>query len=332
MDSLRLWVAIPTERVEEAPPPAIQGTLTHRRTLRTTLLDLWELFFRIVPPYPRIAAGVYAIGSPDPASPVLVTGNFDLTVRRLTSALDGLMAAWVLVVDSAGINVWCAAGGGFLNAERVIGAIQQCHLDEFVSHRRLILPQLCANGVAGWKIAEVTGWHVEWGPIWAEDIPEYLDTEEKSDAMRTIEFPIRDRLEMTTVTLGFYGLLVLIPIAIFWRSLLLPAALSLVGISYFYAVALPWIPGRDGLAKSVPLTLITTLGMTFYTIGIDPADPTTFFYRLLGMVAASVFVAGEMQGMSPQMRGEQANWLWEGVVFVSLLALFFIVPALMGWR
>lgn len=154
--------------------PFVTGRLRHHVTLRTLLTDLWALFFRIIPPYPTVRPGLYAVGQPDPSAPVLVTGNFDLTVRRVVHALDGQVDAWVLVADSAGINVWCAAGGGYFTAEKVIAAVKSAHLQEVVSHRALILPQLCANGVDGWKIRQVTGWGVHWGrrgpqifpPIW----------------------------------------------------------------------------------------------------------------------------------------------------------------------
>ncbi len=71
----------------------------HRVTLRTLLLDLWLLFFRIIPPYPKVKTGLYAVGSPGADLPVLVTGNFDLTVRRLLRAIDGRVNVWLLVAD-----------------------------------------------------------------------------------------------------------------------------------------------------------------------------------------------------------------------------------------
>jgi ubiquinone/menaquinone biosynthesis C-methylase UbiE len=330
--SLRVWEAVPSRGYDESSRAArVSGTLAHRISLRTLLLDLWELFFRIIPPYPKVRPGLYKLGEPGRGSAVLVTGNFDLTVRRLARALDGRVNAWVLVVDSGGINVWCAAGGGFLTAEKIISAAKVTRLEAVVDGHTLILPQLCANGVAGWKIRDA-GWNVRWGPIQADDLPEYLGRKLlKSDRMREASFPLKDRLEMTTVTLGFYGLLILLPIAIFWSGLLLPAALALTCIAYFYALAMPWIPGRDGLAKSLPLALISLLGLACYTAIWDPVAPALFFNRSLGVVALAVFTAAEMQGMSPLMRGEQANWIWEGVIAGILLVMYFGVPFMMGW-
>jgi hypothetical protein len=95
-------------------------------------------------------------------------------MRRLVHAMDKQEDVWVLVADSAGINVWCAAGGGYFTADKVIAAIKSSHLEDLVDHHALILPQLCANAVDGWQIRKKTGWGVHWGPVRAVDIPAYL--------------------------------------------------------------------------------------------------------------------------------------------------------------
>lgn len=317
----------------EMPLPADVGVLRHRVTLRTLLLDLWLLFFRIIPPYPKIRPGLYAVGHPKADSAVLVTGNFDLTVRRLTRAIDGKLDAWVLVADSAGINVWCAAGGGYFTAEKVIAAVKSSHLKEVVNHHTLILPQLCANGVDGWRIRKETGWNVRWGPARADDIPAYLDAKRvKTDVMRWVRFPLKDRLEMVTVTMGFYGLLILLPVLIFWRHMFWSVAFSMIGLSYFYAVVHPWLPGRDGLYKSIPLTFITLAGLFVFTRLWNPLPVEQYFHWMVGLVGLSVFTAAELQGMSPLMRGEQANWGWEVVIGLVLAACYWFVPLIVGWQ
>jgi len=314
-------------------PPGVIGRLHHHLTVRTLLTDLWGLFFRIVPPYPKVRPGLYAVGQPDPNSPVLVTGNFDLTVRRVVRAIDGQVDAWLLVADSAGINVWCAAGGRYFTAEKVIAAVKSSHLAEVARHRALILPQLCANGVDGWQVREQTGWGVHWGPARAEDIPAYLAARrKKTEAMRWVRFPLKDRLEMVTATLGFYGLIILLPVLLFWRSLFWPVAASLVGLSYFYAVVHPWLPGRDGLLKSIPLALIALTGLLAYTWLWNPLPLPRLFNWAVGLTGLSVFIGAELQGMSPLMRGEQANWSWEAVIGVALGLIYWLLPMGLGWR
>jgi SAM-dependent methyltransferase len=333
--SLVLYESWRADQVQPASelPPVVIGYLKHRVTLRTVLIDLWTLFFRIIPPYPHVRPGLYGVGRPDAHSPVLVTGNFDLTVRRLVRALDGQMDAWVLVVDSAGINVWCAAGGGYLTADKVVAAVKSSHLEQVVKHHALILPQLCANGVDGWRIRKETGWGVHWGPIRAQDIPAYVAARrKKTDAMRWVRFPLRDRLEMVTVTVGFYGLLILVPVLIFWRSMFPAIAVSLVAVSYFYAVVHPWLPGRDGLFKSIPLALIALAGLFVYSAFWNPLPVLRLFHWTVGLTGLSVFAAAELQGMSPLMRGEQANWEWEVLIAAALGAIYWLLPLALGWR
>ena len=333
--SLVLYDIVPAEvsLSEISLPPTVVGTLQHRVTLRTLLLDLWLLFFRIIPPYPKVRTGLYAVGNPTLHSPVLVTGNFDLTVRRLAKAIEGQVDAWVLVADSAGINIWCAAGGGYFTAEKVIAAVKSSHLEEIVRHHALILPQLCANGVDGWRIRKETGWGVHWGPAKARDIPAYLAAKhKKTDAMRWVRFPLKDRLEMVTVTMGFYGLLILLPVLIFWRHMFWPITFSMVGLSYFYAVFHPWLPGRDGLYKSIPLACIALAGLFIYTTLWHPLPAVNLFHWMVGLTGLSVFTGAELQGMSPLMRGEQANWGWEAIIGLALGAIYWLAPLALGGR
>ncbi len=334
MGSLCLYLAEPKLDDQSQPIPiSFKGRLRHRISLRTLLVDLWAIFFRIMPPYPKVEPGLYSVGQPTPDSPVLVTGNFDLTVRRLVKAIDRRLHVWLLVVDSGGINIWCAAGGGFLTAERIIGAISTSRLDEVVNHRALILPQLCANGVDGWLIRKQTKWGVHWGPVRAADLPAYIQTgRKKSDDMRQVRFPLRDRLEMLAATMGFYALLILIPVALLWPASFWPLLAAMLGLSLFYAITLPWLPGSDGLAKSLPLTLIALAGMLLYSWYVQSTALADIFNRVVGLSGLSVFVGAELQGMSPRMRGEQANWGWEAIIAVILGLAYWLIPLLMDWR
>jgi ubiquinone/menaquinone biosynthesis C-methylase UbiE len=330
--SLQLFVARPTleeEATIERPPVP---RLLHRLTLRSLLVDLWAVFFRIIPPYPRVQPGLYRVGHPDQEAPLLVTGNFDLTVRRVVRDLDGQVDCWLLVADSAGINVWCAAGGGYFTAEKVIAAVKSSRVEELVHHRTLLLPQLAACGVDGRQVHRQTGWSVHWGPARAHDVPAYLAAgRKKSDAMRWVTFPLRKRLEMVLVTLGFYGLLILVPLAIFWRPMFWAVAAALFGLSLFYAVVLPWLPGRDGLAKAVPLAFIALAGLYAYSALWDHMPPRRLFNWTVGLVGLAVFTAAELQGMSPLMRGEQSNWVWEGVIGAVLLVVYLVGGRLVNW-
>lgn len=147
----------------------------------------------------RAATGLMCIGTPGPSSPVLVTGNFSLTVRRLRDALRG-HDAWLLVANSKGINVWCAAGGGYLTHHDIISVIRTSRIADQVDHREVILPQLCATGVERHRITEATGFATRWGPARLEDLPAFLDRGARVfKHERFMRFPAWERAEMAAL-------------------------------------------------------------------------------------------------------------------------------------
>jgi SAM-dependent methyltransferase len=327
--SLQLYGACPATAPEVAR--AAVPRLRHRTTIKTLLLDLLSLVNRMIPPYPKQATGLYRIGHPNRSSPVLVTGNYELTVRRLVRALDGAVDCWLVVANSRGINVWCAAGGGHFGAGDVITGLRTSGVMDVVDHHALILPQLCANGVDGWRIRQETGWGVHWGPIRAEDISAYLAAgRKKTAAMRQVRFPLRARLEMTTTLLTLYGLLLLILSLIFWRPYTLPLLALAALLAYFYGAFLPWIPGRDGVAKGAFLAGLTMVGLWLWTWIRGDFSAPVLFGRSLGLGFLAFFIGAEFQGMSPLMRGEQANWSVEGLVGLLTLVAYGLGRLLIG--
>ena len=140
--------------------------------------------------------GVQVIGHPDRQSPIFLTGNYDLTVRRLRRTLQDLNA-YLIVANSHGVNVWCAASGGHFGTHQVVTALKLAQLEHRVVHREVILPQLAATGVEGKEVRRRTGWIVRFGPADANDIPAYLAADKKkTQAMRQVRFGWRERLEM----------------------------------------------------------------------------------------------------------------------------------------
>jgi hypothetical protein len=151
----------------------------------------------------RVAPGLYAIGQPLASDRVLVTGNYKLTLDWLRRELAG-RNLWLLVLDTRGINVWCAAGKGTFATGEVIGRIQATGLERVVSQRSLILPQLAAPGVAAHEVKAGSGFSVVYGPVRAADLPRFLDAGLRADAaMRTVAFTVAERLRVVPVELAF---------------------------------------------------------------------------------------------------------------------------------
>ena len=59
----------------------------------------------------RVTPGLYALGNPTAEAPVFVTANYTLSFDALRAALSGI-DGYILVLDTQGVNVWCAAGEG----------------------------------------------------------------------------------------------------------------------------------------------------------------------------------------------------------------------------
>jgi hypothetical protein len=149
----------------------------------------------------KINPGLYGIGKPNGDSPVLVSANYKLTFDTLRKNLSGL-DCWLLILDTKGVNVWCAAGKGTFGTEELINRIDETGLAEIAAHRRLILPQLGASGVNGFDVARRSGFSVMFGPVRARDIKRFIAGGFKaSREMRTVKFTAWDRLVLTPVEL-----------------------------------------------------------------------------------------------------------------------------------
>ena len=159
----------------------------------------------------RVEPGLYAAGSPGPGSPVLVTANYKLTFDTVRASIPGI-DAWILVLDTGGINVWCAAGKGTFGTRELVRSIRAAGLDRIVTHRLLILPQLGAVGVAAHQVRKESGFRVIYGPVRSADIPDYLAAECNKTA------------EMKQVRFGLWERMVLVPMELTGAKMFYPAA------------------------------------------------------------------------------------------------------------
>ncbi|MGM0607201.1 MAG: mercury methylation corrinoid protein HgcA [Candidatus Muiribacteriota bacterium] len=143
--------------------------------------------------------GLYKIGNPDENSHLLVTSNYKLSVDCLRESLKGINC-WLLVLDTNGINVWCAAGKGTFGTSQIIDKINELNIKKVINHNNIIIPQLGASGICGFKVKKETGFNVIFGPVRADDIPLFLKNNcIADDKVRQVEFNLKDRLVLTPV-------------------------------------------------------------------------------------------------------------------------------------
>ncbi|NYT05376.1 MAG: carbon monoxide dehydrogenase [Methanomicrobiales archaeon] len=196
----------------------------------------------------RVRPGLYRLNNPSPESPVFASAGYTLSFDALRSSLAG-RDAWLLVLDTMGINVWCAAGKGTFGTDELVRRIRLADLAGQVSHRTIILPQLGAPGVSARSVAQQSGFHVRWGPVRAADLPAFLDAGEASPAMRRVTFPLRDRIVLIPVELAHalpYALAAS-AVAIFFghADIAGTVLLSVAAGTVLFPVLLPYLPAKD---------------------------------------------------------------------------------------
>jgi hypothetical protein len=262
-----------------------------------------------------VIPGIYAIGVPDDNSDVFVTANYKLSFDILRRNLDGLNA-WILVLDTKGINVWCAAGKGTFGTEELVRCIKASSLDMIVNHRRVILPQLGAVGVAAHHVKKYSGFSVVYGPVKAADIKAFVKAQYKAtEEMRRVNFTFTDRIKLTPVELMNSKYYLLGTSALFF----IISGLNKNGISFgqtahdglismlnillaYFAgafitpVLLPYIPGRSFTLKGfISGLLVCFVLLNFNLLGSDYLDVISWF---LIITAISSFLAMNFTGAS----------------------------------
>ena len=256
-----------------------------------------------------VKPGLYAVGYPGPESPVFVTANYKLTVDYLRGELGGI-DGWILVLDTKGINVWCAAGKGTFSTAEIVNRVEATELCRVVSHNKLIVPQLGAPGVSAVEVQKQCGFKVIYGPVRAEDIPGFLAANFKATPeMRRVRFNVRDRITVIPVELVIWfnyalGLAALLSlIGGISRSgfsfVALPRAFGLVFTGWLTGgalvpILLPWLPGRAFSVKGLWGALVLW-SCVYSLLDVSPTEGTGWFLVLTAIVS---FMAINFTGTS----------------------------------
>ena len=283
--------------------PVVSSKLTFKDTLGS-----WRMRWGIGRYGYSIEPGIYAVGNPDRNSSVFVTANYKMSFDRLRKELAGI-DCFILALDTKGINVWCAAGKGTFGTEELIKRIKTVELGKIVKHRRIILPQLGAPGVAAHVVTKKTGFGIVYGPVRAKDIPLFMRNGMKADEkMRRVEFPFKDRIVLAPMELvGSYKILIGALLFTILVELITTGSISLqvflnflpylgavlVG-AVFVPALLPWLPGSSFAFKG------WTAGVIFAAIMGNVFYPGTGTYLtwIFILPAISAFVALNFTGCS----------------------------------
>lgn len=297
-----------------------------------------------------VAPGLYAVGDPTGHSDVFVTANYKLTFDIVRQSLRG-MHAWVLVLDTKSINVWCAAGKGTFGTGELVAQITRARLSEVVGHRRVILPQLGAVGVDAAEVRKETGFRVSFGPVQARDIPAYVGAGyKKTKEMSTIRFSLFDRLVLTPMEINpvmkkypwFAGAVLLLfglaPTGILfkqaWQSGMPFLALGLAAVfagAFVTPVLLPFVPSRSfaikGWIVGMAATLLTMQAVdgvpgqsAFLLAAIYLFFPALSSYIALQFTGSTTYTG--MSGVNKELKIGIPLYIITTVVSLLLVVLF----------
>lgn len=326
--------------------PRLATRLTARDVLKR-----WSLRWGIGRDTSRVEPGLYRVGEPTPDSPVLVTANYRMTVDHVRADLHG-RDVWLLVLETYGINVWCAAGKGTFGTKEVVARVLSTGLPDHVAHETLVLPQLGAPGVAAHEVRRLTGYRVVWGPVRSADLPAFLDAGLRAtDEMRAVTFTFAERIALAPVELvgAFHGWRLALPAALVALSAIGPGVVSLdaltsralaallVALSGVLAgtvalpALLPWVPGRAFALKGALLgALLGTataalLGEPFLaTLGL--ALVATALGSYLGMNFTGCTPYTSPSGVERELR----RWLPVQATLAAIGVLGWIASAWLG--
>ncbi len=257
-----------------------------------------------------IPPGLYAIGNPGGTHEVVVTCNYKMTIDILRRELSG-RNLWLLVLETHGINVWCAAGKGTFGTGEVIRRVEATGLSEVVSHRRLLLPILGAPGVAAHEVKRRTGFDARYATIRAEDLPAFLDNGRKTTPeMRELTFSLRERLVLVPVEIVMslkvmavaclvaFGLGMVLHQGSVASGLMTVLALlgAMLAGTLATPVLLPWLPGPSFAVKGAVVGL--AWAAVCWSLG-EASNPLAALGLFLALPAVSAYYALNFTGCTP---------------------------------
>ncbi len=310
------------------------------------LLGGWKVRWGIGRTNYKVDPGLYALGRPHADSPVLVSANFKMSFDRLRNSFGPDESAWILVLDTQGINVWCAAGKGTFGTEELAERIKSSGLAGVVKHRRVIVPQLGAPGVSAREVLKMSGFRVVYGPVRAEDLPEFLDAGMKArPGMRIKTFGIAERMALIPVELvhAMKTFLAVLPFLFILGGFsghggYLRHAFGFGGVSalglltaivagcVLTPLLLPWLPGRAFSLKGVWAAIACTplfLLLRNALWRLHPAGSFETAAWILVIPAVSAYLAMNFTGCSTftSLSGVKKEMKWAVPAQIAAAAL-----------
>lgn len=278
------------------------------KKVRNFFNTLFHMFFRYYD-FP-CECRLIRIGNPNKDSSVFLSGNYSYTVRLLLNVLAGT-DCYLLVADSSGSNVWCAAGMNEFSEHDIVDAINVADLANLVNHRRIIAPPYAAPGVDVKYVKEETGFEIAWGPTRLEDIPVYIKNGfKRTNDMLTVKFRLRDRLDLALST-GTAYVLTFIFLLLFFRQYLLGFTVIFFGVHLFCFLFWNLLPTERYWRRTLTMMAILSLILVVFALLASWPPKILMLWEII-LMAVIVLVAADMCGSTCLYKTTIAHWLRYG--------------------
>jgi NAD-dependent dihydropyrimidine dehydrogenase PreA subunit len=145
---------------------------------------------------------------------------------------------------------------------------------------------------------------VKWGPVRASDIPAYLDRDcHREGPEKRVTYRWDERLDTAAGSLFPFYFLGAVGFALFSRHLLAEYLLVGAVCFFFFMLACPWIPGKNGLLKVLFLEVILAALLFWAEIGSSEGGDPFRAPLIIAMVMTAIY-GTELGGLAPNMKSE----------------------------
>jgi NAD-dependent dihydropyrimidine dehydrogenase PreA subunit len=210
------------------------------------------------------------------------------------------------------MTAWCRASGEGSKYSIWAPGPERWRSEQLVDHRKVILPQLAATGIEAAKVKERSGWQVVWEPVYARDIPAYLRAGwQKTLAMRQVEFPWKQRLEMAVAWAFPISVIPGIIMVSFWPGTVAMLVSLVWGLSLLIFACFPVYSHRlSSKGKRV--------GLIFFDFGCGGLQLVLWGIAMVGLAIYSI------------LTGDQGWAFFLRWAFISLVLVLIVSLDLMG--
>ena len=223
---------------------------------------------------------------------------------------------FLLVVNTKGTNVWCAAAEGIFTTDTVLSHLKVYNVGELVNHHQLILPQLSVAGVKRKELKE-HGWEGIYGPVYFADLKEFLNNGlTKNKDMQALEYGYWERFKMGLSHAVFCTLVCVVPIFLFASDYWIQAIVLVWYFAFCMQLIEHFIPFTRLLYKGLVLSL-PILALTLTSV----KDPVLKIQVTMGIVALGAYIGYDAQGHSHLGQNQQSGKLF--TMIFSFLALVY---------